>query len=551
VGFGSTAFFFSGTLKPTVSPWLVIIAIALLQEAHIHEVGSLKSEVRSQTSDFLLQTSKRPVPLRTGIGSAHDAVSTRSKQAQAFYDQGLAYLHSYVWLEAARSFNQALTVDPKLAMAHAGLAVAYTELNAPAAARAALNRAKAVGATTEHDKRHIAARALQMAAEGSHDPAAIAAYRAALDDALRAYPSDEEFWLARGQAESPDPAERGQGSVAGSVRFYEKALALASDHFAAHHYLTHAFENTGRIAEALVQGGMYAKMAPRVPHARHMFGHDLRRSGRIEEAIAEFRAADALESEYFTSEKIPVEYDWHYQHNLDLLATSYQYVGQMAAAEKLFRASFAIPSSFVAQEFDKREWPVFLVARGRASEALEAAATLARHRSPVVSATGHVEAARARLALGQFKEAADEGNAALRLMRGTEGAGMVATPLQAFQGEFFLRTGQKDKARPILEEVARKARAAPGPDAWTQALFTLETIARAARDVGDWDLAGWTARQMLEHDPKYAGAHYALALVAQHGGDLQAARAEAAAARRLWSAADPDLPELKTIKGLQ
>jgi Tfp pilus assembly protein PilF len=93
-------------------------------------------------------------------------MSTRSKQAQAFYDQGLASLHSYVWLEAAQSFNQALTVDPKLAMAHAGLAVAYTELNAPA-----------------HDKRHLA-RALQMAAEGSHDPAMLAAHRAALDDAV-------------------------------------------------------------------------------------------------------------------------------------------------------------------------------------------------------------------------------------------------------------------------------------------------------------------------------------------------------------------------------
>jgi hypothetical protein len=53
-----------------------------------------------------------------GIGSAHDAVSTASKQAQAFYDQGLACLHSYVWLEAARSFNQALALDPKLALAH-------------------------------------------------------------------------------------------------------------------------------------------------------------------------------------------------------------------------------------------------------------------------------------------------------------------------------------------------------------------------------------------------------------------------------------------------
>src|SRR5262249_47492653 len=149
-------------------------------------------------------------------------------------------------------------------------------------------------------------------------------------------------------------------------------LALAPDHFAAHHYLTHAYENTGRTADALVEGATYAKMAPRVPHARHMYGHDLRRVGRIDEAIAEFVAADALETEYFAAEHVPAALDWHYQHNVDLLATSYQYVGQMKKAEALFRTSFAIPSSLVQQEFNKREWPVFLLARGRADEALEA-----------------------------------------------------------------------------------------------------------------------------------------------------------------------------------
>ena len=515
-----------------ISWWLA--ALALTQGAHSHPVP---------TSVVAIDLARRPVPLRTGIGAAHDAVSTSSKQAQAFYDQGLAYLHSYVWLEAARSFNQALALDPKLALAHAGLVVAYTELNAPAASKAALERARTL-AVTDHDKRHVAARGLQ--AEGK-----TVEYRRALDEALKVFPLDEELWLARGQAASDDPAERGQGSVAASIPFYEKARTLAPEHCAAQHYLTHAFENAGRTAEALAQGGAFAKLAPRIPHARHMFGHNLRRAGRVQEAIAEFLAADALETEYFKAEKIPVEYDWHYPHNLDLLATSYQYIGQMTAAEERFRASFAIPSSLVAQEFDKRKWPVFLLARGRTHEALEAATVLAGHRSPIVSATGHLEAGRARLALGQFKEAADEGNAALRLMRGTEGAGMVATALEAFQGEFFLRTGQKEKARPMLEQVARKVRAAPGPDAWTQALFTLEAIARAAREVGDWDLAGWAARQMEEHDPNYAGAHYALALVAQHAGDARTARTEAAVTARLWSAADPNLPELNVIREMK
>src|SRR5262249_38090614 len=268
----------------------------------------------------------------------------------------------------------------------------------------------------DHERRHINARALQMAAENApRDPARLTAYRSALDEALIKYPSDVELWLQRGQAESPDPAERGQGSVTGSMRFYQKAVALAPSHFAGHHYLTHAYENTGRMTEALAEGTTYATMAPAVPHAHHMHGHELRRLGRVAEAIAEFSAADALESDYFKTEQIPVEYDWHYQHNLDLLATSYQYLGQMAKAEELLKKSFAIPSTLVEQEFNKREWPVFLLARGRARDALAAAGVLAAHQSPLVSATGHIEVGRAHLALQEFQLAADEANVALRL----------------------------------------------------------------------------------------------------------------------------------------
>jgi len=476
---------------------------------------------------------------------AHDPAATAAPDAQRFYDQGLAYLHSYVWLEAARSFNQALRIDSKLALAHAGLTIAYTELNAPADARAALERAQAL-ATGAHDRRHVELCALRMAAETApRDEAKLTAYRAALDSALAAFPQDEELWLQRGLAESSDPAERGQGSVAASISFYKKALALAPGHFAGHHYLTHAYENSGRVEEALTEGATYAKMAREVPHARHMHGHNLRRVGRIDEAIEEFKAADALAEAYFAAEKIPVEYDWHYQHNLDLLATSYQYVGKMAQAELILKRSFQIQSPLVVQEFNKREWPAFLLARGRAAEALEAANVMAAHRSPVVSAAGHVAAGQARLALGQFQAAADEANAALRAIRGAEGGGLVALPLQTLQGEFFLRTGQKEKGRSMLEEVARKVRMATGPDAWSQALFTLEAIARAAREVGDWDLAASAARHMVAHDATYAGSHYALALVAEHNGDAAAARAERALVEKYWKNADRDLPELR------
>src|SRR4029077_7510967 len=131
------------------------------------------------------------------------------------------------------------------------------------------------------------------------------------------------------------------------------------------HYLTHAFENAGRTSDALAQGQMYAQMAPRVPHARHMLGHELRRGGRIAEAIGEFEAADRIEAEYIEKEHVPAAHVWHYHHNLDQLATSYQYVGRVAKAEELLRKAFAMPSNSVPQEFNKREWPMFLRARGR------------------------------------------------------------------------------------------------------------------------------------------------------------------------------------------
>jgi len=61
---------------------------------------------------------RRVLPLRTGIGNSHEAVTTTSGRRQAFYDQGLNYLESYVWIEASRSFQQALRLDPRLAMAN-------------------------------------------------------------------------------------------------------------------------------------------------------------------------------------------------------------------------------------------------------------------------------------------------------------------------------------------------------------------------------------------------------------------------------------------------
>ena len=493
---------------------------------------------------------ERPVTIRANIGAAHDRTATASKQAQGLYDQGLAYLHSYVWIEAARSFNAALKIDPQLALAQVGLSIAYVELSRPAEANRSIDAARAMTASLpDHDRRHLETRVLQMAAEEAPgDAAKLAKYRQALDAAIAAHPKDVEFVLLRGMAESPDPAERGQGSTAASAKYYLRALTMAPGHFAARHYLTHAYENTGRQKDALDNSAAYARAAADVPHARHMHGHNLRRAGRVYEAIGEFEAADRLHREYIKREGIPGEYDWHFEHNLGLLGTSLQYLGQMKRAEAVLKAAFTLPTNLLVQAYNKREWPMFLRARGRYKEAETAAKLLIANPNPVVQATGHIESGLVLLALNQWNEAGAASNTALRLLRTAPGGAVAANALLALQGEFHLRTAARDKGRATLEEVATRVRAAPGPDAWAQALFTLEGIARAARAVGDWELARLMAQQMIEHDPAYAGGHYALGLVAEHDGDIATAKSAFALALEAWAKADADLPELAELR---
>jgi tetratricopeptide (TPR) repeat protein len=531
--------------------FFVLISISYFLFPHSYSAQHALHSVPSIPQELL----ERPVTLRTGIGTVHDDAGTKSAEAQRFYDQGLAYLHNFVWIEAARSFHRALRLDASLALAHVGLSYAYVELNKTVPARQAIATAQALAAKSgDHVKRHVGARALQMAAEDApRDTAKLAAYRKSLDGAIAAFPNDAEFLLLRGIAESPDPADRGQGSVPASIAYYERARKLAPTHFGPHHFMAHAYENAGRMTEAESQAALYAAQASSVPHAVHMHGHELRRLGRTSDAIARFEAADKLQRAYLAREKIAAEFDWHHAHNLDLLAASYQYVGQMRKAEALLKQSFNLPTNLLVQAVNKREWPAFLVARNRAPEALAAAQTLLKHPSLVVQATGHIESGFAQLAMNRPADGAAASNAALKSLRSAQaGQDLAAISLEALQGEFMLRTGQRDKGRSVMERAAQKWRSLPGPDAWTQSLFRLEALGRAARSAGDWTLAVRMAELMLQHDPNYGGTHFALGMVAHHESGTSATTVrEFALAEKAWANADKDLAELKTMADLR
>ncbi|HEY7169567.1 MAG TPA: tetratricopeptide repeat protein [Vicinamibacterales bacterium] len=500
----------------------------------------------------LEDVARRPVTLRENIGRAHEAVTTQVPRAQAFYDQGLAYLHSYVWLEAARSFNEALRADANLAMAQLGLSYALGELGLREPSRSAAAAAQRLGANaTDRERVRIDVRVRQVAATAQPSDAALqAAYAKAKDQALEKYPKDVELLLLIGQAQDPPLASHGLDHDSSSLPFYRRALEQAPDYFAVHHYLAHAYENQNRLDLALPHAERFARDASAIPHAHHMYGHVLRRVSRIDEAIREFVKADELETSYFKRDGVPPEYDWHYRHNLNLLGMAYQYVGQLKAAGEVLRRSFELESAVPpADDVNRKEWPALLLAQGRPADALAAARTLTGAATPLVRAVGYLLASRALQAQKQLPAAAEQGNLALQQMRAAGPVGGTLVPeFQLTQGEYLLRAGDAMKGRAMVLDAVQKLRAQAGPDAWAQTLFSLEAAARTAREIGDWELAAKLADAMRGHDGGYAGTEYALATIAEHNGDRTTAAGLFKNAVLRWANADPDLPALSDAK---
>ena len=72
---------------------------------------------RPDAKNQLPHTKLTPAKITPDLCGLTYRVSTSSAGCQAHFDQGLAYYYSYVWMEAARSFETATRCDPNCAMA--------------------------------------------------------------------------------------------------------------------------------------------------------------------------------------------------------------------------------------------------------------------------------------------------------------------------------------------------------------------------------------------------------------------------------------------------
>lgn len=522
---------------------LFVVAVAGVNVSGHSEVPQNQAEMIGYAPRELVE---RPIALMQGVGTFHDPATTSSREAQAFYDQGMALVMSYEWIDAARSFHQALRLDPKLALAWLGLSDAYFGLQDVDAAKVAhAEAADLAGQVSDREKRRIEIRARQLDfVAQSQNAQKYGAWRKSIEDAIAADPSDPVLWLLRGMVEEGTPYGHGQGGGVTSIALYEAVLARSPDNFVAHHYLAHTYENLGRMPEALAHVEAYARLAPAIPHAHHMVGHILRRIGRNDEAIQQFLEADRLENASIAAEHISPGLDWHFAHNQSLLGLSYQYEGEMKLAEASLKKAFVLPAYVDLGEFNRKKWPEFLLATGRATEALAAAGDVAKSRSAMGRAAGHAAAGRAALALGNLEKAQAELAAAEQALQAMNNPAPFIPYVEGLRCEILLKQGQIAQGAQLLEKLEPQMRLLSGPDEWMETLFWLEDIFKVASASNAWDLADFTAAQMAQHDIHYGGTHYALAIVADHKGDTSGARAEFTKAERAWSHADQDFPPL-------
>src|SRR6266700_159790 len=301
--------------------------------------------------DHASHASTRPVTMVAGIGDLHHPVSTANAQAQRFFDQGLRFIYAFNHDEAARSFQRAAELDPKLAMAFWGLAEAVgPNYNDPASedrflrAHAAMEKAQALaGDASESDKAYIDALAKRFPADAKADRReALEQYRDAMREVVKRFPDDLDAATLFAEAGMnlhpwglwrPDgTAEKGTDEIVATL---ESVIRREPNHLGAIHYYIHSVEASNSPERALAGANRLAELAPAAGHIVHMPAHIYIRTGDYEAALKTNQKAALADQAYIKGGAAPGIYSMmYYSHNLHFIAMAAAMNGNYAESRR-------------------------------------------------------------------------------------------------------------------------------------------------------------------------------------------------------------------------
>jgi hypothetical protein len=270
--------------------------------------------------------------------------------ARPTFEKGVALLHSFGFSEAVRSFEDVLATDSTCVAAYWGLALSAWGNPFAAGIKPnaqldqglrAVERGRAINGGTERERAFLGAAAKLYENYPAVDQhTRVIAYRDAMADVARRYPSDEEaaIFYAAVLAFSADPNDKTYDSQRKAAAILEPLAARLPDHPGIAHYLIHAYDVPALASKGLPAANRYAVIAPSSAHALHMPSHTYTRVGQWQESIStNIRSAAAASDEGSVGEAL---------HADDYLMYAYLQTGQDSAAARVLAAFPALAARY-------------------------------------------------------------------------------------------------------------------------------------------------------------------------------------------------------------
>lgn len=311
---------------------------------------------RTQLTDKDWYSSGRKAPLFEGLGNVHYPITTQSKEAQKYFDQGLMLAMGFNHAESARSFYQATKIDSTCAMAFWGFAFvlgpnynAGMEPDNYARAYKAVKQAeKLSGSCTAKEKMLIRALSKRYPPGPVEDRKPYdVAYSEVMKNIYRQFPNDEnvaalyvesvmdlhpwDLWEKNGK---PKPW------TIDILAELEKLKVRFPKHIGIQHYYIHVIEASPTPEKGLASAAILTSLAPNASHLVHMPSHIYIHTGNYHEASLANILAVKVDSTYlkgcYAQGVFPLMY---FPHNYHLLAATATMEGNqkwaMLAANKM------------------------------------------------------------------------------------------------------------------------------------------------------------------------------------------------------------------------
>ena len=313
----------------------------------------LAALAKTETAPFQPQPMKAAggeVPLYRDLGTLTFPITTRSRQAQAYFDQGLRLSFGFNHAEAQRAFQTAQRLDPGCAACFWGEALILgPNINAPmmpeahAPALAALEKAVALkDRASAKERALIEAQQQRYSGDPKADRHALdEAYADAMQKVVARFPADDTIrTLYAESAMDTQPWDywepggvKAKGRGAEIVSNLETVLKRNPSHAGAIHLYIHAVEASAKPERALQAAERLGALMPGAGHIVHMPAHIYYRVGQYRRSLDTNIRAVQVDERYFQgSPSDPLYKSAYYPHNIHFVMVSAQMGGDGATA---------------------------------------------------------------------------------------------------------------------------------------------------------------------------------------------------------------------------